>query len=283
MNESLEKLTTLFQKLERVGVAFSGGVDSALLLEVAHRTLGDNAFAISARLHSTPSSDLSYQEEFCAARNIQHIVVEINELDIAGFADNPPNRCYLCKRELMGTLLSVAHEKGAHLVEGSNADDMSAWRPGLAAIQELNIASPLAEAGLHKADVRQLAHELGLSCWDKPSSACLSSRFAFGEHIDAKTLSQIDAAETLLHGLGFSQVRVRVHRFGHSHDQMLARIEVLPEEMSRLFEDEVCTTITTHLSQLGFTFITCDLIGFKSGSMEVTLPRQAQAGSDLVG
>lgn len=274
MNESLEKLTAIFQKLGKVAVAFSGGVDSALLLEVAHRTLGDKAFAISAQLHSTPSSDRSYQQIFCLERNIEHIVIDIDEFDIPGFAENPPNRCYLCKKVLMDKLLSIAHERSACLVEGSNADDMNSWRPGLAAIQELDIASPLAEAGLHKTEVRQLARDLNLSCWDKPSSACLSSRFAFGEHIDLEGLQRVDKAETLLHNLGFSQVRVRVHQLGHG--QTLARIETLPEETPHLFEADVNATIAKSLSQLGFTFVTCDLKGFHSGSMEATLPHKTQ-------
>lgn len=270
MNDSLEKLTSRIQKLGKVAVAFSGGVDSALLLEIAHRTLGDKALAISARLHSTPSRDASYQETFCSERNIKHIVVEINEFDIPGFADNPPERCYLCKKALMGKLVSIAHEHDACLIEGSNADDLNCWRPGLRALQELTIASPLAEAELHKADVRQLARDLNISCWNKPSSACLSSRFAFGEHIDREGLERVDKAETFLHNVGFSQVRVRVHRL--EHGQTLARIELLPEETARLFENELYSTVAQHLSQLGFTFVTCDLKGFRSGSMEATLP-----------
>lgn len=274
LDERLEALGRVLGPLGRVAVALSGGVDSTLLLEVARTTPGADPVAVSARLRSTPAADDAWAAEYCASRGVERVVVEVDELAIPGFPENPPNRCYLCKRTILRALSRAAAERGATLVEGSNADDMGAWRPGLAAVRELGVASPLAEAGLRKGDVRALARRLGLPCWDRPSSACLASRFAFGQRIDAQALRRVDAAEGLLRSLGLTQVRVRVHRLGDAGD--LARVEVLPRELPLLAGDGVRGRVEAGLRDLGFSFVTADLAGFRSGSMEATLPPGAR-------
>ncbi|MCI6013199.1 MAG: ATP-dependent sacrificial sulfur transferase LarE, partial [Firmicutes bacterium] len=246
-------------------VAFSGGVDSTFLLRVAHDVLGDNVLAVTAASCSFPERELREAKKFCEENGIRHVVCQSEELDIEGFRQNPVNRCYLCKHELFEKIGEIAAENHlAAVAEGSNMDDNGDYRPGLQAVKELGVKSPLRQAGLNKDEIRQLSRMLGLPTWNKQSFACLSSRFVYGETISEEKLSMVDRAEQLLLDLDFHQVRVRIH-------DKLARIEILPEEFSRLLDDSVRNTIYDTLKSLGFTYVTLDLAGYRTGSMNEVL------------
>jgi len=251
-------------------VAFSSGVDSTFLLRVAHEELGDRVVAVTARSHTFPKRELDEAAAFCRAEGVRHEVIDSEELDIPGFAENPPDRCYHCKRELFNRLLAFARENGlAAVLEGSNIDDDGDYRPGRRAIRELGIVSPLHEVGLTKAEIRELSREMGLPTSDKPSFACLASRFPYGERITAAGLARVEKAEQWLldAGFGLRQLRVR------SHGDM-ARIEVPPDDIPRLAAR--AAEIAAAFKDLGFAYVTLDLLGYRTGSMNETLP---EAGS----
>ncbi len=261
LHEKLRKLKEYLSKLGSVAVAFSSGVDSTFLLRTAHEVLGDDVIALTARSCSFPGRELKEAEEFCKSEGIRHIIIESEELAIDGFKQNPKNRCYLCKKELFSKMIQTAEEEGIKFVaEGSNLDDNGDYRPGLKAIAELGIKSPLREAGLTKDDIRALSKEMGLKTWDKPSFACLASRFVYGETITEEKLAMVDKAEQLLLDLGFRQVRVRIHGD-------IARIEILPSEFAKLTEDAVRDKVNSTLKNLGFSYVAMDLEGYRSGSM----------------
>jgi uncharacterized protein len=246
-----------------VAVAFSSGVDSTFLLKTAHDVLGDQVIAVTAKSCSFPKRELDEATEFCKKEGIRHLVVESEELEIEGFRHNPKNRCYLCKHELFEKIGQIAAENGlAYVVEGSNMDDNGDYRPGLLAVAELGVKSPLREAQLYKQEIRDLSKALDLPTWEKQSFACLSSRFVYGETISEEKLGMVDKAEQLLLDLGFHQLRVRIHG-------TIARIEVLPEEFAKLLEHR--TTITAAFKSYGFTYVTMDLQGYRTGSMNETL------------
>ncbi len=261
-----QKLQDNIKSMGSVAVAFSSGVDSTFLLHAAVDALGSRVLALTAYSCLFPEKELEEADAFCKERNIRHIVVPFNAFDIDGFCRNPKNRCYLCKRELFQKMRAIAKENHiSMIVEGSNADDNKDYRPGLLAVKELKIASPLQYAGFTKKEIRQLSKEFGLATWDKPSYACLASRFVYGETINEEKLQMVDKAEQLLHRLGVRQVRVRIHG-------TLARIEVLPQEFERIVAEDMRTMIYTHLKSLGFTYVTLDFMGYRTGSMNETIP-----------
>ena len=265
MENKLEHLKEYLKGLGSVAVAFSSGVDSTFLLKVAHDVLGDKAIAITAQSCSFPKRELNEAKAFCEKEGIQHVICQSEELEIEGFSKNPPNRCYLCKKELFEKIGDIAKKNGIeYIAEGSNMDDNGDYRPGLQAVAELGIKSPLRASKLNKDDIRALSKDLGLPTWNKQSFACLSSRFVYGETISEEKLIMVDKAEQLLLDMGFHQVRVRIHG-------TIARIEILPEEFPKLVEETNRNLITKSFKEYGFTYVTMDLTGYRTGSMNETL------------
>ncbi|MCD8132966.1 MAG: ATP-dependent sacrificial sulfur transferase LarE [Clostridiales bacterium] len=260
-----QNLRNYIRQAGSAAVAFSGGVDSTFLLRVAHDVLGDRVVAVTARSCSFPEREMHETEDFCARHEIAHVICESEELEIEGFRQNPANRCYLCKHELFEKIWEIARGRGLRTVmEGSNLDDDGDYRPGLQAVKELGVLSPLRYAGLSKAEIRALSKELGLPTWDKPSFACLSSRFVYGETITEEKLGMVDRAEQLLLDLGFHQVRVRIHG-------TIARIEIEPAEFEKLMAEDIRATVYRQLKSFGFSYVTMDLMGYRTGSMNEIL------------
>ena len=266
MNEEIrEKLENLRASIARSGplaVAFSSGVDSTLLLKVAADVLGGGVIAVTARSRSFPERESREAAQFCTELGVKQIFTDVDQLSIEGFRENPPDRCYICKKELFGTMMAAAAEQGfSKVAEGSNMDDLGDYRPGLRAISELGVLSPLREAGLYKAEIREISRELGLPTWKKQSFACLATRFMYGEHITDEKLERVDRAEQLLMDLGFGQLRVRIH----GEDGKLARIEIMPEEFEKLL---ACREeIVREFKKFGFEYTAMELAGYRMGSM----------------
>ncbi len=263
--EKYNKLQENLKDLGRVMIAFSSGVDSTFLLKAAHDVLGENAIAITAGASLFPEREKSEAIDFCIRENIRHIILDRDVFSINGFADNPPDRCYLCKHALFsGFLKAASEEQIRYVAEGSNMDDKDDYRPGLRAIKELGIISPLQEAGLYKNEIRFLSRKLGLDTWEKPSFACLASRFVYGETITNEKLLMVDRAEKLLLEMGFEQFRVRIHG-------TIARIEILPDDFMKLMSDGNRVRIIEQFKSYGFTYVAMDLQGYRTGSMNEVL------------
>jgi len=265
--EKLSILKDILTRMRSVLVAFSGGVDSTFLLKVARDTLGNNAAAITAVSPTYPASELEEAVRLARLIGADQVVVESNELEIPGFAENDAKRCYHCKGELFRIAVERAGAMGlAFVADGSNRDDLDDYRPGSRAAEELGVRSPLREAGLAKDEIRELSRELGLPTWDKPALACLSSRFPYGTRITAERLEMVESGERVLRSMGLTQFRVRYH--GET-----VRIEVEPGEMETVMESRNRDRLVASFKEIGFTYVTLDLQGYRTGSMNEVLQR----------
>jgi len=267
----LASLKRILCDMGSVLVAYSGGVDSTLLLKVAEEVLGENLLAVTARSETYPEREIQAAQEYIKLFKVPHILIDTDELDNEAFAANPPQRCYHCKKELFSKLKHIAQENNLkYVVDGSNDDDLKDFRPGRRAGQELGIRSPLQEARLTKDDIRQLSKNFGLPTWDKPSFACLSSRFPYGVRITREALIKIEKAEAFISSLGVSQVRVRSHG-------PIARIEIPKEDMPLLLDYQIADKIVKKFKDLDYTYITLDLEGYRTGSMNAVLNEEDRA------
>lgn len=271
LTQKYDSLKSILQDLETVAIGFSGGIDSTLLIRVATDVLGDNALAVIGRSETYPTRE--FEEAITLARQFgsRYRVVNTEETDDLKFRENPPNRCYFCKTELFGKLHKIAQEESIRWVaDGTIIDDLGDFRPGMKAKSENNVRSPLLDAGFTKNDVRMLAKELGISTWDKPSFACLSSRFPYGFGITKENLMKVDSAESFMRDNGFRFFRVR------HHDDRTARIELGTQDFHRLFDDSFRGVLVQHFKNLGYLYVTLDLQGFRSGSMNEVLSEEVK-------
>ncbi len=265
IEDKLKALKDIFQEMGQALVAYSGGIDSTLVAKIAHDCLGDRTLAITAVSPSLLPEELDEAQQQAKLMGINHELIETEEMNNPNYTSNPVNRCYFCKSELHDKLKLVAHERGyPYIIDGVNADDLQDYRPGIAAAKERGVRSPLAEVGITKMEVRELTKLFGLPWWDKPSQPCLSSRFPYGEEITYQKLYRVGRAEIYLRKLGYSNLRVR-------SDGDTARIELLPEQITDFVVNTNISEIVKHFQTLGFTYVTLDLEGYRSGKLNQVL------------
>ena len=261
LDAKLDRMRAIFAPMRSLIVAFSGGVDSTLVLKVAHDAIGDCVLALTTTSPTMPDEDRGSALAMARLIGARHLVIESNELEIPGYAANPLNRCYLCKHNLFTVCEAQAAQLGIdEIVDGLNLDDLHDYRPGMQAASEKRVRHPLVEAEMTKADVRALSRSMGLPTWDRPASPCLSSRFPYGTEITPEGLEKVAAGEKLLHSMGFAVARVRYHG-------EVARLELEQSQIARIFERRIRETIDREFKKIGFRFVTIDLKGFRSGSL----------------
>lgn len=266
MSGKLNKLKSIIKEMNSVIIAYSGGIDSTFLTKIAYDVLKENAIAVTAKSETYSESELQKAIDLARRIGIEHIIIHTEEYKNPEFKKNPPNRCYYCKKELFCKLKELAVLKNIkYVLDGSNADDINDYRPGMMATRELNIRQPLIEAGFTKEEIRKYAKDLNLSNWNKPSSPCLSSRFPYGEEITTEKIKMIYESEKYLNNLNiFNNVRVRYHKD-------IARIEVEEEHFNEIIK--LSETIVNKITKIGFKYVTLDLKGFRSGSLNEGLPK----------
>jgi uncharacterized protein len=266
--DNLEKLKSFIRQYNKVAVAFSGGVDSSFLLRVASDAIGcDNVIAVTLKAAVNPEGEVEEAVELAEHAGVEHIVIPVDVMGIKGFSENPPDRCYICKTAIFTRIIEEAKGHGIDVIfDGTNADDESDYRPGMKALRELGVISPLKACGLGKAEIRKLSMELGIKTWDKPSMACLASRIPYNEPITAEKLRMVEMAEKQLFSMGFAQFRVRCHG-------SIARVEISPAEMGKALDMSVLKHINDGLREMGFTYVTLDMQGYRTGSLNETLDR----------
>ena len=258
-------LTERIKAAGKLAVAFSGGVDSTYLVYKAHEVLGDNALAVTIRSQVLINEDFEWTVEFCKKIGVKQVVIDCDVFDAEEFENNPPDRCYYCKKMDFAAIKKAAGEHGiTEVADGSNVDDTGDYRPGMRAMKELGIVSPLKESGLTKNDIRSLSKEAGLPTWDKPAAACLASRFVYGEKITTEGLIRVANAEKFIRDLGFKGIRVRVHGD-------IARIEVRDTDIAKIASEPVRRKVSEELKRLGFKYVTIDIDGYRTGSMNEVL------------
>lgn len=263
---SLERLKDFIRRYNKVAIAFSGGVDSSFLLKAASDALSpENVIAITVKAAVNPQREVEEAVELAKHSGVKHILIDADVMSIPGFRENPPDRCYLCKKAIFEKIMKEARKYGIDTIfDGTNADDVNDFRPGMKALKELGIISPLRECGLGKNEIRKYSKELGIKTWDKPSMACLASRVPYYEPITEEKLRMVGEAESLLQTMGFAQFRVRCHG-------SIARIEIAPEEMTKILDINIMRHINDKLKDSGFSYVTLDMQGYRTGSLNEAL------------